>query len=847
MSTRRAAQTLDQVRRILLLMAGGRRRLRRRDEADSRQLEFSFFNDLPAVATEPEPEESDARLALMNERIHALATELLLLMQMETAGLVATPLSEGRKRLRLGSLPSLRVLEEWSRAPALAEAPWDSGHPATDRETAYAIALGQLRTLAEALELTRSEMEELIRRLHPIVLKASPEDDLPGLVHGHGLRHALVLTTRGRPAFRVDRQRSRGAGVLYTPAELIAEIARTVLDLPATGASGAEGYSVCDPACGSGQFLLAAAERLLGSRTFPREARAGDSDAALHSCLSRMTQIYGVDLDPRAARIAAHNLACWAARYIDQPQPGPVLDAVFGASFPYLLGETIRVGDALSIESSAFAPAFRWERRFPAVFDRERGGFDVVLGNPPWVSHGLRDREGASDEERAFYDRHFPAGAQYKLNLYPLFIELALRICRPGGRHGFLVPDSLLAGHHYSRIRERLLSECELLELTLLESSPWPGANTGFTVFYAVRRRDGKSMAPATVRNRVLRAARTEQDDTAYVSLDHWVPAEQYASAHSALRIFRERDEVELQTRMMQSPLRLHDVLWSYSGLIARYGQKSAQSESPAGQFELRDAHGREIYRDASATSHWRPALWSGAEVLPYRIEWRGGHLYLPESREQLTKVWKSGFDLRRYRAPKLFLRQTGDRLIAALDRDGYFCLNNLHLLGSREEAMIPALPLLGILMSAPLQRLYRIFSPEVSRPLAQVDLKIVESLPYPVDAHGHAIGMAPLPNRSLPQARRALRLIEHLQKTGEREGLLALVAAAIAAASDPLEGGPLTGGEVTSLLLTRMVELQIEGTAAQAAGTAHFRTEIQEVLDDMSALYFGLPVAVPS
>jgi len=829
MSARRAAQTLEQVRRILLLMAGGRRR--RRGDPESLQLELPFFDLAPAPTEEDAPPE----LAETNERLHALALELVLLMQMEIAGLVATPLAEGRKRLRLGSLPSLRLLEEWSRVPAITEHPWDAGHGAADRETAYRFGLGAVRALTEQLELGKGEMEEIIRRLHPILQKSTPEDDLAGLIHGHGLRHALVLTTRGRPAFRLDRQRSRGTGVMYTPAELIAEITRTVLDQVA--ADSGDSYTVCDPACGSGQFLLAAAERMVTAEP-ERPPR-----------VDRLKQINGVDLDPRAARVAAHNLSVWAARRLGGPDAADQLDRLLGPSFPYLLGSNLRVGDALSLESSAFSPAFRWERRFPEVFDGPRGGFDVVIGNPPWVSHGLRDREGASDEERAYYDRLFPAGAQYKLNLYPLFIELALRICRPGARHGFLVPDSLLAGHHFSRIRDRLLKECDLLELTLLESAPWPGASTGYTVFYAVRLRDGDAPPPAMVRNRILRAARNEQEDTAYVGLDHWVPAAQYGPGQSTLRIFRQHDEVEFQTRMLESPLRMRDVLWSYSGLIARYGQKSAQSERPRDEYILRDVRGREVVRDEQASARFRPALLSGAEVLPYRVVWRGGHLYLPDTRDELPKVWKSGFDLRRYRGPKLFLRQTGDRLIGALDLEGFYCLNNLHLLGPREEVPIAPLFLLGILMSGPMQRLYRIFSPEVSRPLAQVDLKIVESLPYPTDAHGRAIGSAPMPNRSLPQSRRLLRLLEQTVRTAERESFLAMLTAAHAAGPLPLDDGPLSGGEAITLVLGRTLEQLQEEVARQAVGAnpSALRQQLLELIDECCGIFFGLPVAEPT
>lgn len=852
MNGRKLTEMLEQARRILLLAAGGRKPMRPQP-AEQLALPLLLFG-----AEELRNDGDEPDLLPVHDRIHALGLEIILLIQMETAALVESPVSEGQKRRRLGGRPSLRLLDEWVSAPPLADDPWVDGQPASNREAAYVRGLGRVRALASALELTRAEVEEIVARLHPLARRAGPEDDLPGLLHGHGMRHALVRSARGRPAFRLDRQRSRGTGVLYTPAELVEEVARAVLD-PA--GHGSEEIFVCDPACGSGQFLMAAARRLVG-----REPQAEQ--------LGRLLQLHGVDLDPSAARLAAHNLSLFAARSLGASQPGPILDELLGGGFPYFLGSAIQTGNSLLVEASTFSPGFLWERRFPRAFDRENPGFDVVVGNPPWISFGLRDRDAAGGVERDWYERLFPAGAQYKLSLYPLFMELALRLCRVGGHHGFLVPDSLLAGHHFSRIRDRLLGECDLLELSLIESAPWPGANTGFTVFYAARRKGGGTPAPLQVRNRVLKARPmsaekqkiTEMaqlawaemhgepapsplrgprgDETVYERIEVLVPAEQYRVMPGApLRIFRERGEIEFLTQMQRCPLRFQDVAWSYSGLIARYGQKTMQSTQALRDFALLDKRGSEIYRDRDSAPQWRPALLSGSEVLPYRVQWRGGRVYVPSSREDLPTMWKSGFDLDRYQPPKIFLRQTGDRLIAAIDHEGYFCLNNLHLLGTRERSGIPALILLGVLLSDPLQRLYRIYSPEVSRPLAQVDLKIVESLPYPTDPQGGPLGAAPPPPKAQAQARRALRTIERALLREDTDPVCDLFETAFAAAGESWDGGPHTGREIVSLILLRVLQAREEAAAAPEVAVGRGRPAfLQELLDQCLGRAFGLP-----
>lgn len=843
------SEVLDQLRRILLLAAGGRKPTRRAAETDPTQ--FDLFGSGAETATpptrsdEPLPEE-------LHDRIHAFGVELIALLQMEGAGLVPSPVARARQRRRLGGSPATRLLEEWSRTPALDESRWSLGEPAPSREEAYTQGLGRARALAERLDLTRSEVEEVVRRLMPLALKAEPEDDLPGLVHGHGLRHRLVRSTRGRPAFRADRTRSRGNGILYTPLVLTDSIARAVLDPALLSPNARKGdpadFCLVDPACGSGQFLLASVGRMLAARGDDSGDDPGEK-ADVSARLSIFRSMHGLDLDPRAAWIAAHNLSLMAVRLAgDDPL---ATDAALGASYPYLLGDRIQVGNALSSEPSTFSAGFRWERRFPHVFERETPGFDVVLGNPPWISYGLRDRDGAGEEERTYYERLYPAAAQYKLSLYPLFIELALRLCRPGGHHGYLVPDSLLSGHHFSRIRELLLEEADLLELSLLESAPWPGASTGFTLFYSARKKGGALPPPKHVRNRVLQLARGHDDEETTaraVGPEVLVPLERYQHGNP-MRIYRESEELEFIDRMERSPLRFRDVAWTYSGLIARHGQKSVQADAPRSTFELRDTRGALVYVSQDALRHWRPALLSGAEVMPYRALPRGGYLYLPEARENLTVIWKSGFDLERYRQSKILLRQTGDRLIGAVDREGLYCLNNLHLIGSKSSPRIPPLLLLGALASEPVQRIYRIYSPEVSRPLAQVDLEIVLSLPYPVDGEGQPIGAGPWPARSHPPARRWTRQLDRWVEQGDRDGLLEAFDLALRAAGEPLDDGPLSGRDVVHLLLSRLLEIR-EASAAEPKSPRRSRARatdpvfLQSTLDGIYSLLFGLTTA---
>jgi adenine-specific DNA-methyltransferase len=866
-------ESLDQIRRILLLAAAPSYQ----PLLPSPQLEFAFF--APAAAADA----PQADLHMLSRRLHELILELVLLIQAESSGLVESPLGRGgRRRLGLGADPQLRLLEEWEGASPAAESPWMQGRPHPNREAAWADALGRARELAESCGLGSARIREIVRRLFPVAARAVAVDDLPGIIVGHERRHGLARTSSGRFAFRLDRDRARGSGTVHTPPELAEELVQVLWDAGGFDPEGDQ-PEVLDPACGSGQFLLAAARRLAAARslaigqrdssarsTVPadhaaRKRPAGGASGSGAEVLEALRHLHGVDIDPLSARIAAWGLAYWAATELrergacgdgDGDTAGRLLDRAFGTAFPPFLGRQVQVGNSLQVEPSSFSPGFLWERRFPGIFERARPGFDIVVGNPPWVSFGLRDRGAAPEEERRYYERLFPAGTQYKLSLYPIFMELALRLSRAGGVHGFLVPDSVLAGHHFSRIRRLVLSEADPVDLTLIEGALWPGVHVGHTLLYAVRKKRPGASGPVQVRNRILKAT-PGRFAVAPGAHDLLVPVAAYgASGNAMLRIYRDQGEVEFLSRMQAAPFRLKDVAWTYSGLIARYGQKTIQARGPRAEFRIPGRSGHDQYVDLDAMGHWRPALQGGGEVVPFAIHWRGGHLYWPGPREALASVYKSGFDLARYEGTKVFLRQTGDRLVAAVDRDRLLCLNNLHLVGSRARPGIPPAILAAILLSGPVQRVYRISSLEVSRPLAQVDLEMVGELPYPSDAAGLPIGAGPPPSRSSPAGRRLLRRIERGLEEPASGELVALAASACAAGPAPLEPGGVPGhSAITMLTLELAAVLEREaatisdpdepvarrvGRRADPSGAGSSR--LQPLLDEIAGVFFQIP-----
>ena len=79
--------------------------------------------------------------------------------------------------------------------------------------------------------------------------------------------------------------------------------------------------------------------------------------------------------------------------------------------------------------------------------------FDVVIGNPPYISFGLRDKTKLSKIEKDTYKKNYPNSAEYKIQIYPLFMEMGIKLLNPFGVNNFIVPDSFLIGKYFSKIR----------------------------------------------------------------------------------------------------------------------------------------------------------------------------------------------------------------------------------------------------------------------------------------------------------------------------------------------------------------------------------------------------------
>jgi hypothetical protein len=197
-------------------------------------------------------------------------------------------------------------------------------------------------------------------------------------------------------------------------------------------------FRVCDPAVGGGAFLLEVARALA--------LRSGSgSSGALERRREIVTRVlFGVDVNPVAVAVAEAALCL----FVEDPNL-PLAEA----------GQNLRVGDALLGEPRAKRAAARAPRElgkvcdfpsdFPEVF--ERGGFDLVIGNPPWVAYAGRAAQPLEPARKTYFSEHYASLRGYP-TLHGLFVERALQLA-PQGTVALVVPSPIADLQGYRAVR----------------------------------------------------------------------------------------------------------------------------------------------------------------------------------------------------------------------------------------------------------------------------------------------------------------------------------------------------------------------------------------------------------
>jgi TaqI-like C-terminal specificity domain/N-6 DNA Methylase len=474
----------------------------------------------------------------------------------------------------------------------------------------------------------------------------------------------------------LDHTARRSSGSHYTPRRLTEPLVRSALE-PLVHVGAVEGWpraewvlrssaeivalKVCDIACGGGAFLVAACRYLAGRL---QEAARRDQEMPLLEldALRRAVGcLFGVDRDPLAVEVTRMSLR--------------LLTGFANHAFD----DAIRCGDALLDDISP------------------PSGFDAVIGNPPWGQKGI----DASPAYRGLIQRLYPSAIGI-FDLFRPFVERAVRLTRPGGALGLVLPDIVLL-KNYPQTRKFLLDQVRLRHLSW-HSLPFPGATIDA------------------------------------VTLDGVVGLPPFATPITVRR-FGETGCVETQV-----PQADFDIAPGYEFNLHLTAERKASlvalAEFPClgDFFEIHEGvHSgnirAELFLDRWLDASCRELYVGRAEIRPHRLSWAGRFVHLNavparRSGQRYANVGKPQW----YAAPKVLVRRTGDFVLAAVDDRGRYASNNFFVVIPAQKCSLDVFGLAALLNSRLLTWYYRGVVPRQGRVFAELKIRHLRNFPLPFE-----------------------------------------------------------------------------------------------------------------
>ncbi len=445
---------------------------------------------------------------------------------------------------------------------------------------------------------------------------------------------------------------------------------------------GSPAFTILDPACGTGNFLLGILRFLENHDATPDQIQQ-----AATRCL------HGRDIDAKAVGIAIWSIVLFVARGWKGVQN---FDPV---QLAHALRKNLKTTD--SVFESIICKNLDNQRRF-----------DLVITNPPYISFGSRNQDKLLPSSALFLRAHYPVSSEYKIRLNAIFQEVALNYVAEGGKVCLFVPNTFLTGKGYARLRENLVKKTRLLNLTELPEDTIKQAIVGRWCVIVYTSQKHREVECLDYPVDLFSFCNSENGDNQKLKHYRLKASHLVTKDQSRFRLVFQNIDERLALKMeCLSPL--SDIMRGHTGIRARNGQKT-------------------IVEDRKIDDSFKRGIRSGSAVDQYSVTWDGSWLKV-----QADLLFGGGFDARVVENPKLLVRQTADRIIAAYDDSSLYHLNNIHSFSSQLKAGQNAnsvdLHLVLALMNSTLWLyLYRMKTREDGRVLAQIDIETVESMPMP-------------------------------------------------------------------------------------------------------------------
>ncbi|MFA5816570.1 MAG: TaqI-like C-terminal specificity domain-containing protein [Bacteroidales bacterium] len=508
----------------------------------------------------------------------------------------------------------------------------------------------------------------------------------------------------------------KAGGVYYTPQYIVDYIVKNTVGKLIKGRTPKEisNIKIVDPACGSGSFLIGAYQYLLdwhkNNYTNNGKISKGKKDNPLtpegHLTTAEkkrilLNNIFGVDLDLNAVEVTKLSLLL---KCLEGETEASIQQQfkIWNERVLPTLENNIKDGNSLIgtdfyLSELDFGfekkiKPFSWENAFPEIFDQ--GGFNVVIGNPPYV---LIEGEFRNDEMLTYFKKNFKS-ASFKIDLYHLFFERGLQILKNNGSLGFITPSNYLSNNGLLGLRETILEKSNIVTINNISGKVFSGASvdTSISILSKTNSKKTSTFIHSTWNGNSL-------DEITIKEFD------QNNFKENEGKIFI---STEKKTKFKRKTYDLEDKYFVKFGM------------------QLRD---RKIYKadvineeEKSLITKYHRPCYTGKDVNKWEMSYSNLLAYF--NREARSGgCWDETFHNAN---PKIIVRQIGLIPICALDERGYCCLNTVFMIVPKTDSEINLKFILGILNSSLIANYWKHNFSDLRQTFPKIKGSYLEKLP---------------------------------------------------------------------------------------------------------------------